>query len=362
LKEDPQVSEGYKVLGLAYGILDRIEGGVMAEGQSEWGHMLRYYQAVAALQQAKGLDPNDAKVRWGLLTQYQKSKRSELALETIQGMRQLPEYSVETSLLSVEERQARAELNDLALTLSEAVSKIDETTAQIQERAAQQAGGVDKFQLAMVGAQNGGVRFAIKTLEDDAPYLAQNPSAKLLLGNFLIETGRVREGHELLSDVEAISARGGGAGWQDAVTISALTNGDYSRAKRIRADQIRSSEEEVGPTNIGTLPFLTLNQYWMASDQYPMAHVASVMQRFDTVFNQNAFNRFELALIQIEDGDVAAAAKTLKQLIALDPNTPRRPLIRFYLFCLTDEMLDMKPPAREAPEEFAPLDNEVAGK
>ena len=46
------------------------------------------------------------------------------------------------------------------------------------------------------------------------------------------------------------------------------------------------------------------------------------------------------AMCQIESGNPLLAGKTLAGLLDLNPETPLRPLIRFYLFAINDELID----------------------
>lgn len=59
-------------------------------------------------------------------------------------------------------------------------------------------------------------------------------------------------------------------------------------------------------------------------------------------------------MAQIEDGNPQLAGKTLAGLLELYPETPLRPLIGFYLFVITDELIDPEPPS-----DWIPIDGDM---
>lgn len=59
----------------------------------------------------------------------------------------------------------------------------------------------------------------------------------------------------------------------------------------------------------------------------------------------------------MERGDANAAIGALRGALQQIPDTPLRPLLRLYLFCLTDDLIDLEPPANWIPRPadlFAP--------
>lgn len=352
LREDPHSPEGHRVLGLAYMILDRVESSEMAPSGGTWLNMMRYYQAVAALRQAAALRPDDVEIRFDLLTLYQKMGRYELALEMIREIKRLQPLLISST---PEVRAQREWMLETELSLEETAAKVDEGLAQMREQEP------DRFRQSLVAHQAGAVRLAVETLEGDAVYLEQNPQAKLLLAHWLMEVGRVREAHEMLEAIEQFSSAGGLPGWREAVAVSALTNGDYFRAIRLWSEQIHETENSSAQAGLMTLPFVTLGQFWAGPDQYPMAQTAAVMQSFNAGRVEVTLLRYQKAMAQLESGDMTGATQTLKQALERDPASPLRPLLRFYLFCTTNEQIESKPAGPSEPvEEFAPLEESSA--
>lgn len=60
------------------------------------------------------------------------------------------------------------------------------------------------------------------------------------------------------------------------------------------------------------------------------------------------------AMCQLEAGDPQLAGKTMAGLLETNPDTPLRPLIRFYLFVINEELIDAEPPS-----DWIPIDGEL---
>jgi len=349
LREAPNSADGYQVLGRAYVILDQIESAIMAEAQMPWSGLYRYYQTIAALQQAAMLRPDDVSVRYDLVSLLEKMKRSELALETVRQIEQLQPLAPNSTDV---EYQRRESLLNLKHSLEDTVAKIEEMTQQGL------SSGADRLQVALAAYQAGGVLTAIRIIEEDAIYKEQNIFAKTMLGTWLLEAGRVREAHETLETVEQISAVRGAPGWRDSVADSALANADYPRAIRLWRDQAREIEANAGEAGLLTLPFVTLNQYWLGADQYPLTHMAAVVQAQENVRAEATVLRFQIAMAQLESGDSTGATQTLRLAVERDPASTIRPLLRFYLLCTTNELIEEKADSTNPVEEFESLSDE----
>jgi tetratricopeptide (TPR) repeat protein len=352
LHEDPQAPDGYRMLGVAHLILDQIESGVMSESKTPWSGLYRYYQAIGALQQAALLLPENVDIRYDLLSVWEKTGRSDLALETVRQIKKLRPFTPNSTDM---ERQQRERLLDTELSLEEVVAKIEEVTQQAL------AAKTDRLQVAMSAFQAGGVLTAIRLLEEDAVYKEQNIAAKTLLGTWLLEAGRVQEAHETLEAVEQVSAARGAPGWRNSVAVSALANADYPRAIRLWRDQARETETSAAEASLMTLPFLTLNPYWLGADQYPLTHTAAVTQTLESARSETTALRFQIALAQLEAGDCTGATETLRRIVERDPYSPLRPLLRFYLLCTTNELIEERATTITI-EEFETLEDEGPSK
>ena len=172
----------------------------------------------------------------------------------------------------------------------------------------------------------------------------------------------MREAHETLEHVEQASVAGGVPGWRDSVAASALANADYPRAIRLWRDQAREIETQAGEAGLLTLPFVTLNQFWVGADQYPLTHTAAAMQALENVRAEATMMRFQLAMAQLESGDSPGATQTLRLAVERDPASHLRPLFQFYLLCTTNEVIEDKADITNPIEEFESLTDEAPAK
>ena len=121
---------------------------------------------------------------------------------------------------------------------------------------------------------------------------------------------------------------------------------------RLWRDQARESETSATEASLMTLPFVTLNPYWLGADQYPLAHTAAAAQALDNVRSEITAMRFQIAMAQLESGDCTSATQTLRQIVERDPASPIRPLLRFYLLCTTNELIEEAATTTHTIEEF----------
>jgi len=347
LREDPNSADGYRILGLAYMVLDRVETSLMNEAGIRWFSAVRYYQTVAALQQAVLLKPDDEMLREDLLGVFRRSQRGELALEMIHEIKRIHPVTAEST---EEERKQREPLVKMEFALDEMMSKIDGFVEQSLSNG-------DRFQVAVAAYQAGAVRLAIKTLEDDPIYVEQNPLAKSVLGAWLIEVGRVQEGIDSLEQ-----ASGKSPDWRDSVATSMLINGEYSRSIELWREQFAESNTTSIQAALLTLPFLTLNPMWMTSDQYPFTHMGAVAEVLGNVQAEKATLAFQIGLAQLEQGDVAAARKSFQDVYDGAPYVQLRPIVRFYLEQLTDTRISMDRPELKKIDDLEPMDDEPVAK
>lgn len=345
LREDSNSPDGYRFLGLAYQILDRLESNIMTQAGSRWFSSVRFSQSVAALQQTALLAPGDPVTQADLLNLFERNQRGDLALEAIQQIKRI--RGPITARSSETDRNHRAQLVNTELALEEALSKID---AHIQQ---QLENGADRFQVAATAFQAGAVLLAIKTLEAEPIYVEENPLAKIALGLWLIEAGRVQSG---LDTLEQVPGQRGIPGWRDAMATASLINADYALAEKLWREQ--QEETLAGGTQrlLQSLPFLTLGPSWIGTEQYPFTHVVAADEVVGRVRAEAALLAFEIAQAQMEFGDVKAATASLEAILKDSPATPLRPLVKFYLESLTGKKIEDPEAEPAAAEEFESID------
>lgn len=350
LRDDSNSAEGYRNLGVAYLILDRVETNLMTEAGIRWSSSTRYLQAVAALQQAALLKPDDIVIQSDLLGVFDRMQRVDLALDCIKQIRRIRPVP-ETA--SDDEKKQREQLVNVEFSLEEALARIE---GQVEQ---QLQNGADRFQIAAAAHQAGAVRLAIRTLEDEPIYKEQNPLARAALGNWLIEAGRVQEG---LDAIEQSSSLGGIPGLRENLATSLVINGEYYRAIDVWREQLRETSMGGVQAALLTLPFLTLNPMWMGSDQYPFTQAAAAGEFIGTVRNETAALNYQIGMAQLELGDIPVATRSLQQVLDSAAETPLKPLVKFYLEMLTGKKIEDKKVEPAAVEEVPPFDGEAPAK
>ena len=352
LRNDPNSADGYRVLGLAYSFLGQVESQILAQGGPMVPNKFRYYQAVAALQQALILTPDDAGLLRQLLQNYEVMGRVDIRLELLRRLEQLQQSA---GVPTDAQRQDREKM-------IEAIAALEETTGRIDNMVANYlSNGADRHQIATGAYQAGGILAAIKVLEEDAIYLAKNPLAKLSLGSWLMEAGRCREAAEAFESLEGFATDNSFAAWRDPAALSALTAANYNRSIRLWSEQARATVELNLMPTLSTLPFATLNPMWRSPDSYPIANVGATAQLLRGVRLEGVVLQYQIAIAQMESGAIDDAAKAIQTALELNPKSPYRPLIRFYLECLTGEKIELnaaEPGVEELTDIFEPEANQ----
>lgn len=341
LHEDANSAEGYQVLGRSYSILGQLESMILSQGgKNNIPSRMRYSQAVAALHQAISLQPNDIGSILLLIEHYQQMGRIDSQLDL---RKKLISLQPRSKALTMEQRQEREQVT----RLEEAVAEIDGRISKALDD------GADRMQVAVGAYQLGGLLRAITTLEEDAIYLEKNPQAKLLLGGWLNEAGRGRDAAAVFESVEGIASDHGIPGWREAVAFSAINVANYARTIELWKSQLRDTSSAQVPQALYTLPFLTLNPLW-TPDAYPLTHLGAATQIIQGVRFEGSNLLYHIALAQMESGEIEDAAKSIKQAIDLHPDSALRPILRFYLECLTGEQIEETAPVTPV-EEFLDL-------
>jgi tetratricopeptide (TPR) repeat protein len=351
LREEPNSAAGYQILGRSYLILGQLESFIINYGgKSNIPNRLRYLQAVAALRQAIDLQPDDLGSTIKLLELYQSMGRLDVQLELYQKLKRLIPYSPS---MSDEQLQEREEFFSKSSRVEESVAEVDK---QVNEAL---NAGTDRAQVAIGAYQFGALLTAIRTMEEDAIYLEKNPQAKLLLGSWLNEAGRCRDAAVIFESLEGLATDGAFPGWRDSAALSAITAANYQKTISLWSEEFRESTSSRMSQAMYTLPFLTLNPLW-TPDSYPLAHFGATIQVVQGVRLEGSNLEYHIALAEMEAGQVDDATRSIRQSLQLQPDSPLRPMLRFYLECLTSELIDEAAPAAEI-EELTDLNDSDAG-
>jgi tetratricopeptide (TPR) repeat protein len=336
LRNEPNSADGYLTLGMAYSLLGQLESVVLNQnsGARSTPNSVRYYQSVAALQQAHTLEPQDPGVIRQLLQQYEVMGRADIQLELFRKLKRLQKYSKK---MTDEQRRERERIIDAIGRLEEPVNRMDEMVAKHLGE------NNDRFQVALGAYQVGGLLIAIKILEVDAIYLEKNPEAKVALGMWLTEVGRGKDAELIFDSLEVLARDGSYGGWRDSAAMCSLMVANYQRTIDLWNTQANTVAAVSLPQTLLTFPFVTLTPVWLGPDSYPSANIAATSQLINDVRGEAATMRYQIALAQMESGANEDAIGSIHTALQLNPNTPLRPLLRLYLECLSGEQIELKP-------------------
>lgn len=348
LKNEPNSDAGYWILGRAYRTLGQIESTMLSQGGTNTANLLRYFQSVAALQQAIALQPEDISSIRLLMQQYGMMGRTDAELALLQKLKQLVPLS---KSMSDEMRKERENIINAIGQLEEPVERLKNGIEKLLGEKG------DRLQIATAANQAGGLLLSISILEDNPIYLAENPQANLALGGWMMEAGRCREATEIFESLEALSMQRPFDEWRNPSANLAFATANYKRCVELWSAQLRSTKSAEMTAVLSTLPFVTLNPYWVGTDySYPISNAGSVNHLVEKVNQEGAVLHYQIALAQIEMGANDNAITSIRNALSLFPTSPIRPLFRFYLECLTGEQIELKlEPAQTGPEEYEDL-------
>lgn len=340
--ERPDTAESYLVLAEATAVWQRLEAAVLAERQIPWMQSSRYYQAVAAARQAAELAPQDARPEMLLIELYQTAGLADVTYDAIVGFL---EKNQEFGLQNEAELAQREALVQMRGRLMQVIA---DTQQQVEEAFKEEA---DRLQVAMFCRQAGCLQLAIKTLQEDAVYVERNPYARLQLSVWLAERG---DGLELDDSVAILAAVGPGlaaSAWHEPVAYAALGRGDFLAARDAWKDATDELDRSRLQSLLMTSPVSHSSTVWLGDSQYPLSHLIAVQDAVSRQVGQSTVWDFSRSLAALEQGDLTGTRDAMQAAIARFPESPLRPLLRLYWFCLTDELLDEEPPSDWIPAE-----------
>ncbi|QDT44635.1 hypothetical protein Pan241w_47480 [Gimesia alba] len=352
LVENPNSAEAYRILGSAYGYLAALEAQLMIpptarnqQRQTLQIDRMRYFQILHAYHQALIIEPEYAPTHLFLFDLYSNMGKVDLAHRELQ-----------TYLAMVEDQEqleddALARLRAYTDHLGKLKTQIDQITQELDK---QQSDGADLMQLASQAYQNGYVLLAQRYL-DDPVYIAKNPLAQNLKATVLMEVGLSEEADSQMAQLEALAQNDPRIPWRSQAAFTNLGNGNYRGSFDLWRQELRSYEEARIAGVLQSLPLIQppSNSFW------PAQHTASVANYLYGLSQQQTPLKMNLARCEIEAGQPDQAIAVLREIMDEQPETPYRPLIRFYLYQLTGEVIPLQaeaPTGQTEPEQTeAPL-------
>ncbi len=339
LVENPNSAEAYRVLGSAYGYLAGLEAQLLAppaarneQRQPVSIDRMRYFQILHAYHQSMIIDPDYAATHLFLFDLYTNMGKVDLAhhelktyLEMVEGQELLSDDAI-------------ARLRAYTDHLEKLNTQINQITQELDK---QQSEGVDRLQLASQAYQNGFVLLAQRYL-DDPVYIAQNPLAQNLKATILMEVGHSEDANSQMAQLESLAQSDPRIPWRTQAAFTNLGNGNYRSSFDFWQQEIRAFEEARIAGLLQTLPLIQppSNSFW------PNQHAVSVVNYLYGLSQQQAPLKLNLARCEIEAGQTEQATQLLREIIEDAPDSAYRPIVRFYLYQLTGELI---PVQAEAP-------------
>lgn len=345
IAETPDLPAAYLTLAQTYTLLGQVESMTLAETGMSWNTSLRYYQAVAAAQTAARLDPDNITAHTLLADLYRSAGRvdaAHVATKNIVRLTPLPEPD-DASGLQRRETLLKVEA-DLA-GRAEQINKLAEE--QLQK-------GTDRLEVASALYQVGNVLRAAALLQEDAIYVERTPAARQLLTALLAELGAGQALDESAARLSDIAEIAGLIRWRDAVAIAAVARTDYATAILQWERELTRSDQDQAQALLYTAPLSTSSTVWLGEVSFPVAHTAMIRSAYEVQPLEQALAEFKRAACEMERANPEGAISAIRRALRRAPASPLRPLLRLYLFCLTEEAIDPEPPA-----DWIPLPSDV---
>ncbi|MBC7821436.1 MAG: hypothetical protein IAG10_31500 [Planctomycetaceae bacterium] len=343
----------YQVLGDAYSFLQTMETSIENNGGVSFSNQLRFHQSLGAYHQALLLNPNSLNLRERLLGLFQQHNRIDLVLRELQAIdRLVPKarfIGPEGDELLMQRLQLHEQCQGRLDSLREELDKVQDSEQSV-------------VVLAQQAYAAGFVLETLKFLNRNPAAVQKSPEGQALQVLLRYEAGEIEEAHNQFTYEFVFSA----AGWRVPAAWTRLAHGEYEQAIKLWKEQTELSQHSSLFAVLTTLPVVQ-SPYQMLGQPnvWPMQHSLFVAEAQFRSANEAATLLWYTAMSQLESGQTRLAGKTLSGLIENYPETTLRPLCRYYLFVITDELVDVEPPSEWIPIDgdiFMPDDMAEAGK
>ncbi len=345
---NPQNSDAYRMLGLAYQQLDMFETTISGEVPDTGRQQMRYLQSVMAFHQALKGNPADSESWLALYQQYQRQSKTDLAKECLD--RWLPmqedridDVNIEAMVkeLSEVQRQLQENIAQGELQLEEELAKLPETKEPAEK-------GMLISGLASSVAQSGLSRHALNLVRENESLITSNPIGRVLEGQLMLECGELEDGYTVLNQIGAIARdqKGDfGAGrWHLPAAVSQLCIADYAGAidywsQQLDEVEVAAKAPEAYQDLLLTLPLLAENALLPSAmlPQWPVSHLSGMIIPAKGISSARAEVRFLIAMCHIEDGNMQSARLILQAILSECGASPYRQLAAQYLVLIDEK-------------------------
>ncbi len=341
LSADPQNSDAWKHLGIAYHQLGIIEGLLSGDTQRSMRQEVRELQSIMALRQSQKSAADPVVVNL-LLQKFTDRNSHDLAYEcvpeTLQHLRTLtpgPEMNEQISNLTKlsEDLQERIAENEKAL---QEFLKNEKPETEPQARSSQIMRTVASL------ASGGFRRRALQMLTENANLTRESPEGRILTGQLLLETGDVEQGVQTLLEFSESVLRKqpdvfAQLPWYVPVASCHLVNADYASAIEIWTEQLKQLEKSAGQSApiIGSLLSMPGAPEAMLVPgkplpTWPIEHLNALKIPMQGIPSGRAEMRMLIALAHLEEGNVSSAKLILQSIITECGDSPGRNLASVY--------------------------------
>ena len=350
LEENPNSTLAYQALGqscLQLSILEQ-ETNQRYGGRPLENYIRRFYQAVAAYNQALVADPGNAGLHRDLGTIYVNHNRYDLAVREFERFLEITGSPDEDDEPAQETYERRLRIIKV---LKDQIEQVQTNVDKAIENKA------PATQLSAYAKQNGCVLMALKLLDQGEEAQQQNPMLSMYRAGLQLEAGEIEEAYQTLGQLEGVLKEQSGSmqslPGRNLIALSALIVGEYGRAIDLWTTQAKELEENTMLGVLATLPmaerpvdppfFGSVQENWASANW--LAGWSLTQQMPHTVDGP----LFNAALSDLELGRSKEAARKLKQLLEINPESTYRPLAALFLGQTTGETVDIRPPSWFAP-------------
>jgi Tfp pilus assembly protein PilF len=369
----PNAVEGYMALAEAYGYLLDIHQIVQQGAGAPGGELLLANdtrQMQAALMKAVDCRPEDKQLHLVLARFLRDRQKLDLALEHMLAYERL-----NGSLAPVE--ADHPDYQTLLEQNQQEVLRLQDTVQKAREEVEiELLAGTSRLQAVGLAVSSGLPGEALRVLEEDATFVAQNPRARLMQAQLLMEVGRGEEAWTQLENMEtAIRQNEPGLvnDWINSTAVANLTAGNFQRAVELWNEQsvqatmtqlrlaLGLSAQPGKQPGLGMAPLVYAPPF--VQDLKPILQArlfGDLLLSYPTRWDNS---QLQMALALLQQGRAPEATETLSAVLEYDPETELRPPIAFYVAMLTGEPQSFVPPSDQIPitgDMFAP--DEAAGE
>lgn len=343
LAESVDDAIAYQILGEAYTFLLNVETSIEQSGGVPYQNQLRFYQALAAYYQAITLQPKSLLLRERLLELLQRHNRFDLMLRELKIIEELTS-AWGTNLTEEEEEvlQRRAALREHCegrlIAIQEQIGpKLDD--------------GLNASELAPEVYGAGFVLEALRLLNFDQQTVSQSPELQVLQNLLRFEAGEIEAVYGLFE----YESEANMAAWRIAAAWTRLAHGEYEKAIELWTNHLNLARRSSVSAVLATFPMIQSQFHNLGHPSvWPTQHGLLFAEAQFLAGNEISTLLWYTAMCQLEAGDPQLASKTMNGILEMNPDTPLRPLIRFYLFVINEELIDSEPPS-----DWIPIDGEM---